>query len=120
MRNLIVVTSAVLAGLILTPHMRVNTGIAPARQMANTNDDDLARSAARHLRKSGFWGFGKARIIKGHLYLQANRGQVRTRKSHPVMIKMDLSSKRIVAVKPFAARHVRSDIALSQSRQAFG
>lgn len=120
MRKFLVVTGAVMAGIILTPQARINGGLTPARHEADATNKDVAKTAARHLRKLGYWGFGKARVSKGHLYLQANRGQVRHRKSHPVMIKMDLDTRRIVAVKSFANRHVRSGIALNQTRPAFG
>ncbi|MFV2091722.1 MAG: hypothetical protein ACC634_01425, partial [Hyphomicrobiales bacterium] len=65
-------------------------------------------------RRHGFWGFGKARTHGGHLYLQAYRGR-----GVPVMVKIALESGRIVAVKTFHRRHVRSGVALFSGRSDY-
>ena len=112
MRKILVVASAMIAGIILTPQARASHGVVPARHVAGNigalDADAVARAAARSLRHHGFWGFGKARVKDGRLFLQANRGR-----GQPVMIKISLASGRILAVKKFRQRHVRTGIALN-------
>ncbi len=103
--------SALMAGIVLTPEVRAAQNSEPVGQIWGHKDISMARAAARGLRRHGFWGFGKARTLGGHLYLQAYRGR-----GIPVMVKIDLEGGRIVAVKTFERRHVRSGIALGDNR----
>jgi len=111
MVKFLVVASALMAGIVLTPEVRAAQNSEPVGQIWGHKGTTMARAAARGLRRHGFWGFGKARSLGGHLYLQAYRGR-----GIPVMVKIDLDSGRIVAVKTFQSRHARSGIALGDNR----
>ena len=108
MIKFLVVASAVMAGIVLTPQARAAHSSEPAGHISGHTGTLAARAAARNLRRHGFWGFGKARMRGGHLFLQAYRGR-----GLPVMVKIALDSGRVVAVKTFRQRHARSGIALA-------
>jgi len=114
MVRFLVVASAVMAGIVLTPQARAAQTLEPAGLFSGHKSMPIARAAARGLRPHGYWGFGKARSAGGHLYLQAYRGR-----GIPVMVKIALDSGRIVAVKTFRQRHVRSGVALADIRFDF-
>jgi len=111
MVKFLVVASAVMAGIVLSPQARAAQSSEPVGQVSGHNGTSMARAAARGLRRHGFWGFGKARAHGGHLFLQAYRGR-----GIPVMVKIALDSGRIVAVKTFRRRHARSGVTLADTQ----
>ena len=107
MRRYLFVAGAVMAGIILTPQARPGAAAATVGEYADQTDEAAARSLARRLRRHGYWGFGRFRREKGHLYLQAYRSP-----GAPVMVKMAMATGRIVAVKKFSRRHRRRGVGL--------
>ncbi|VAW17246.1 hypothetical protein MNBD_ALPHA09-1257 [hydrothermal vent metagenome] len=114
MFKFLVVASTVMAGIVLMPQVRAMPGLDPAGQVSGHTVPQAARAVARNLRRHGFWGFGKARMRAGHLFLQAYRWR-----GVPVMVKIAIDSGRVVAVKTFPRRHVRSGIALAGKGSLF-
>lgn len=107
MRKVLLLASAVMAGIVLAPQSQAAISLQTLDQITGCEKLPQARSASRKLRHRGFWGFGKARIRGDHLFLQAYLGR-----GIPVMIKVDLVSGRVVTVKEFSMRHVRSTISV--------
>lgn len=112
MKKFVVVASAVIAGVLLSPQIRATAGNA-AGQLANAPGEMAGRELARKLRRHGFWGFGRARVRHGYLYLQAYRSP-----GVPVMVKLDTGSGRIVAIRKFAHRHQRTGVRLPGTGRA--